>query len=131
MMLAATRFLQLMIGAFVVGSMFAVWAGYDPRGYSYATYVEQHHNVVRGLNVLIPALAAFTIVLTLFAAWQQRAWRSQLLLLVDTWTTANPPAGWEVLRADWWTFHLMRMCLGTIGYALIVWSVVRPQGVKL
>jgi hypothetical protein len=56
MMLAATRFLQLMIGAFVVGSMFAVWAGYDPRGYSYATYVEQHHNVVRGLNVLIPAL---------------------------------------------------------------------------
>ena len=155
MMLAATRFLQLMIGALVVGSMFAVWAGYDPRGYSYATYVEQHHNVVRGLNVLIPALAAFTIVLTLFAAWQQRAWRSQLLLLlmaaalmigaglvtrfgdqpinaiVDTWTTANPPAGWEVLRADWWTFHLMRMCLGTIGYALIVWSVVRPQGVKL
>lgn len=151
MVLTATRFLQLMIGALVIGTMFTVWAGYDPRGYSYTAYVEQHHNAVRGLNVLVPALAVFTIVLTLFAAWLQRSWRSQLLLLlvaaalmvcaglvtrfgdqpinaiVDTWTTDNPPAGWELLRAEWWTYHLVRMGFGTVGYALIVWSVVRPQ----
>ncbi|MBK7381801.1 MAG: DUF1772 domain-containing protein [Flavobacteriales bacterium] len=151
MLLNATRFLQLMIGALVVGTMFAVWAGYDPRGFSYTTYVEQHHNAVRGLNVLIPALAMLTTVLTLFAAWLQRAWRSQVMILlaavvlmlcaglvtrfgdqpinaiVDTWPMDSPPADWEVLRADWWTYHLIRMGFGTIGYALIVWSVVRPQ----
>ena len=81
-MLALTRFFQLLLGAFVVGTMFAVWVGYDPRGFSYATYVEQHQNAVRGLNVLIPALALITILLTLYTAYLQRAWRGQMLLLL-------------------------------------------------
>ncbi len=44
--------------------------------------MEQHHGVVRGLNVLIPVLAACTILLTLFSAWLQRTWRGQLMLLL-------------------------------------------------
>lgn len=151
MLLTATRFLLLMIGALVTGTMFAVWAGYDPRSFSYATYLEQHHNAVRGLNVLVPALGMLATVLTLFAAWQQRGWRSQWMLLlgaallmvaagmvtrfgnqpinaiVGTWPADNAPANWEVLRTQWWNYHLVRMCLGTIGYALVVWTVVRPQ----
>lgn len=150
-MLALTRFFQLLLGAFVVGTMFAVWVGYDPRGFSYATYVEQHQNAVRGLNVLIPALALITILLTLYTAYLQRAWRGQMLLLllatvflvvaglatrlgcqpinaiVDTWSPNAIQSDWEVMRAEWWHYHVVRTVSGTIGYALVVFSVVRPQ----
>lgn len=150
-MRTVTRFLLLMSGALVIGTMFAVWVGYDPRCFTYATYVEQHHNAVRGLNVLIPALGMITTVLTLFAAWQERMQRSQWMILlvaaafmigaaivtrsgnqpinaiVETWSMNSAPAGWELLRAEWWNYHLVRMGLGTMGYALVVWSVVRPR----
>lgn len=151
MVLSIARFFQLMLGALVIGTMFAVWAGYDPRGFSYTTYVEQHQNSVRGLNVLVPALAAITIVLTFFIAYLQRAWQGQMTVLfvaaacmiiaglatrlrcqpinaiIDNWTPASAPTNWEVLRAEWWHYHLVRMVSGTIGYALVVFAVMRPQ----
>ncbi|MBZ0206633.1 MAG: DUF1772 domain-containing protein [Flavobacteriales bacterium] len=151
MILSMARFFQLMLGALVIGTMFAVWVGYDPRGFSYTTYVELHQNSVRGLNVLVPALASITIVLTFFIAYLQRAWRGQMVLLlvasgcmiiaglatrfgcqpinaiIDNWTATTAPSDWEVLRADWWYYHLVRLVSGTLGYALLVFAVVRPQ----
>ncbi|MBK6552262.1 MAG: DUF1772 domain-containing protein [Flavobacteriales bacterium] len=150
-MLSVARFFQLVLGGIVVGTMFAVWAGFDSRGFSYTTFVEHHQNAVLGLNILVPALASLAILLTFYIAYLQRAWRGQMVLLlvaagcmivaglatrfgcqpinaiVDTWTSDAPPTDWEVLRAEWWHYHFVRMVAGTVGYSLIVFAVVRPQ----
>ncbi len=149
MIIPVARFLLLFTGALVVGSMFAIWAGYDPRGFSYVTFVEVHQNAVRGLNVVLPVLGLDTIVLTLLLAYLQRAWKSQLVLLLVAagflliaglltrfgcqpinaivlgWSVENPPSAWEVLRDRWWQFHVLRFVAGLIGYALVVVSVLR------
>lgn len=150
-MITLVRFLQLYLGALVVGTMFAVYAGYDPRGFSYATYVEQHQGAVAGLNVLIPALAGAMIVLTLLLAYllKGRPGQAGLLLagavcfvgaglatrlgcqpinaVVDTWSVGVVQDNWEALRADWWHYHLVRMFSGMLGYALVLFAALRPQ----
>ena len=151
MLVTATRFLQLYLGSLVVGTMFAVWVGYDPRGLTYATFVEQHQNAVSGLNTLIPALGALLILLTLLLVYllrEQSGQRWPLLAgalcfvgaglatrlgcqpinaLVDTWTTEDPPSDWQALRADWWHYHLLRLGSGAIGFALVLWAALRSR----
>jgi hypothetical protein len=150
-MLVPLKFLQLMLGALVVGAMFCIQMGYDPRGLTYDAYVQEHQTAVAGLNVLMPVLGGALILCTLALAYLQRWWKSQLAILilaaiafliaglitrlgnqpinatVMTWTIGSPPEGWEVLREDWWYYHSLRLGVGLAGYALVVVAAIRPQ----
>jgi hypothetical protein len=46
--------------------------------------------------------------------------------MVDGWTLEAPPTNWQELRAEWWQNHLMRMSVGSLGYALVLVAALRP-----
>lgn len=151
MIIPIVRFLLLLTGAMVVGTLFAIWVGADPRGFSYTTFVEQHQAAVRGLNMVVPVLGLDTILLTLLLAYLQRTWRSQMVILfvatgflliaglithygnqsidaeVMGWTVDSPPPTWEALRDRWWQLHVQRLIAGVVGYTLIVIAVLRRR----
>ncbi|HEX4986173.1 MAG TPA: DUF1772 domain-containing protein [Burkholderiales bacterium] len=152
MMLPALRTANIFLVALLAGGMFVIWAGYDPMHLSPATYVEQQKNAIRGLNVLMPALGAITIALTLLSAALQRDNRRVLVLLVVAaaflvaaglitrfgnqpinaivmeWDVARPAANWTELRDQWWGYHKLRTICGLIALVLIAWTGVRPGG---
>src|SRR5690606_41416760 len=64
----AAQILALLLLGLVAGSMFGIWRGFDFTTYTPATYVEVHQGSVRGLNVLLPAMAMASIVLVLLLA---------------------------------------------------------------
>jgi hypothetical protein len=151
MTLSFVRFANIVFAALVAGGMFVIWAGYDPAGYSPATYVEQQQNAIRGLNVLMPVLGAVAIVLTLLAAFLQRKDSKAVVLLcvgaaflilsglltrfgnqpindiVMAWEIARPPANWTELRDQWWGYHRLRTVCGLIALVLITWVSVHPR----
>jgi hypothetical protein len=47
--------------------------------------------------------------------------------IVDTWSPEVVQGNWEVLRAEWWHYHLLRTGSGMLGYALVLFAAVRPQ----
>ena len=151
-MTAWVRFGSIVCAALAVGGMFVIWVGYDPAALSPSAYVEQQQNAIRGLNVLMPALGAAAIALTLASAWLMRRNRSGCVLLivaaaflvisgaitrlgnqpineqVMAWNPANPPATWTELRDQWWGFHRLRAASGLIALGLIVWVNVNYKG---
>ncbi|RRH82821.1 hypothetical protein EH244_26395 [Variovorax beijingensis] len=64
----AVRFILLLLLALLVGTMFGIWAGYNPAALSASAYVEQQQNAIRSLNTLLPAIGAMCIVLTVWLA---------------------------------------------------------------
>lgn len=149
-MVAFIRFANIVVTALVVGGMFVIWVGYNPATLSPATYVEQQQNAIRGLNVLLPAMGALSIALTLLSALLQRQSKALFVPLlvacaflilaglvtrfgnqpindvVMTWEFARPPANWTELRDQWWGYHKLRTFCGLIALALIAWTSVRP-----
>ncbi|WDR07167.1 hypothetical protein PSQ90_06990 [Devosia rhodophyticola] len=55
----------LVLLSLVVGSMFGIWRGYEVAAYRPETFIEVHQGAVRGLNTLLPALAALALALCL------------------------------------------------------------------
>lgn len=128
--------------ALVAGATFGIWRGYDPGGYAAQTFLEAHQGAVRGLNALLPGLAAGALVVTLTLAFGARRnpralWLYGLAMglmiaggvvtrLVNQpinaevmgWTVDTMPADWADLRDRWWTWHLIRT--GFSGAALLV-----------
>lgn len=142
------RFVLLLVLALLVGAMFGILAGYDPRSLSASAFVEQHQNAVRGLNVLLPVMGAVCILLTLaLAVMAKDDTRARYLLaasavcliaaglitrfgnqpinaIVMTWSPRTPPASWMELRDTWWQWHVARTFAGIAGLALTLSAVL-------
>lgn len=140
--------LSLLFAALVVGSMFGLWLGLNPSGLPAAVYVTQHQQLVRGLNVALPAMGGVAIAFTLAAAYLARQQPERLTLLlvgaagliaaglitrffnqpinavVMTWTAESPPATWVELRDTWWSWHVARTGAGMVGLCSVIASTL-------
>lgn len=139
--------LALMMLGLVTGSMFAIWQGYPIVGYSPSTFVEVHQAAVRGLNAVLPALAAAALaliaVLAIVARRQPpvmwlyvviavlvvagglvtRFFNQPINAQVMTWTAASLPADWSDIRARWWTWHQVRMATTLVAEVLLIAAI--------
>jgi hypothetical protein len=137
----------LVLLGLVVGSMFGIWRGYDITTYSPTTFIDVHQGAVRGLNTLLPALAAASLVLVLILGVMARNRPAVLGLYIAaalaiiaggiitrllnqpindqvmTWTAANFPADWSSLRDRWWTWHQARLAV-TLGAQLLLIAAI-------
>ena len=144
----AMQLLDIMIIALLAGSVFGVWRGYDPAGYSPGTFLEVHQGAVRGLNILLPAMGAAAILLTGALAWNAtgKALPFRLYIIamaamvtaalvtrfgnqpinatVMTWTAGTMPSGWEELRDTWWQWHIVRVVAIVTALAILVAAVL-------
>ncbi|GGO70056.1 DUF1772 domain-containing protein [Nonomuraea cavernae] len=74
------------------------------------------------LVVAATLLLVATIALTLTAL-------DPLNQLADSWDADRPPAGWADVRLRWWTLHLVRTAMATLGFvALLIAQVVDRAG---
>lgn len=139
----AAQLVALLLLGLVAGSMFGIWRGYDITTYSPATFLDVHQGTVRGLNTLLPAMAAATLALVIVLAVIARTRPLVLGLYLATalaivaggvitrllnqpindqvmsWTTATIPADWTSLRDSWWTWHQVRLA-ATLGAQLLL-----------
>lgn len=137
----------LMLLGLVTGSMFAIWQGYPIVGYSPSTFVEVHQGAVRGLNTVLPALAAAALVLVAalaIAARRQppimwlyviiaglivagglitRLINQPINAQVMTWTAESLPAEWGDIRERWWTWHQVRLATTAIAQILLIAAI--------
>lgn len=142
-------FLNLLLAALVAGTMFGIWLGFDPRSLSASTYVEHQQNTILALNILMPLLGLFTILLTLLSAFLQRVNKVNMFILLVAaglfiisglitrfgnqpinsmmmnWDVNNPPANWTQLRNQWWSLHTLRTLTGSIGLCLIILASIK------
>jgi hypothetical protein len=143
-------FLSVLFAALVVGSMFGLWLGLNPAGVSSALWVEEHRQLVRGYNVVVPRMGATAILFTAITAYFARGQAGALILLlvaatclvltglitrfrnqpinetVMTWDVRSVPSGWTQSRDEWWRWHVARVGLGLIALcALIAAAVLR------
>jgi hypothetical protein len=141
---SALQFLDIMIVALIAGSVFGIWRGYDPSGFSAASFLEIHQGAVRGLNTLLPVMGATAILLTAMLAWKAlgrplslffyllaivamiisalvtRFGNQPINAIVMGWTSTTMPTGWEDLRVVWWHWHLIRVGTTIAALALLV-----------
>ncbi len=149
MSLQLVRFLNIIMAGIMAGAVFVIWVGYNPRGYSAETYIEQQQSTIMALNTLMPLLGLLTIILTLTASYQHKDDRTIMVTLliaagfmiasglttrfgnqpinaiVMTWDKATPPADWTTLRDQWWSYHIVRTITTCCGFALVVWGTIR------
>lgn len=145
------RLVLLVVLGLLVGSMFGIWAGYDPAGLSASAFVEQHQNAVHGLNTLLPLMGATCIALTLVLALRSgKDQRTRYLLIVAallmlvaalvtrfgnqpinaivmTWSAQAPAANWTDLRDQWWQWHVVRTVAAVTAFVLVIITVLWPS----
>ena len=145
------RFAHLLLVALVVGTMFGIWVGFDPRYLSAAAYVEHQQQAIESLNVLMPILGGVAILLTLLLAVVERGRRPVFYLLlaaavllifgglvtrfenqpinaqVMTWRAQAAPANWAELRDLWWKWHVVRTVAGLGALGLILGATVAER----
>ena len=143
----AAQVLALLLVGLVAGSMFGIWRGYDITAYAPATFIEVHQGAVRGLNTLLPAMAAAALALVVLLAVLGRNRPAVLGLYlmaglaiiaggvitrflnqpindhVMAWTPAAIPADWTTLRDSWWNWHLLRL-IATLGAELLLIAAI-------
>lgn len=144
----AVQFFDILIIALLAGSVFGVWRGYDPTGFSATGFLEVHQGAVRGLNTLLPAMGAAAIILTVMLSWNARdrpivcsVYLLALAAMVTAalvtrfgnqpinatvmgWTAGTMPTGWEDLRDAWWRWHMVRVGATMAALAMIVAAVM-------
>lgn len=137
----------LLLAMLVVGTVFAIWFGFDPMPLTAAAYVEVQQEMIRALNVKLPIMGAITILLTLGSAYLARANRPAFTVLlvaagcfivmggvtrflnqpinaiVIDWLPSSPPPSWTTLRDDWWGYHTIRVVAGLIGFTSLVLGI--------
>ncbi len=142
------QFVDIMTVALLAGTVFGVWRGYDPAGYSPAAFLEIHQGAVRGLNTLLPVMGAAAILLTGALAWNAkgtslpfglylvamvamiaaglitRFGNQPINATVMTWTAGAMPSGWEELRDTWWRWHMFRVGATIAALAVLVAAVL-------
>jgi Domain of unknown function (DUF1772). len=142
------------MAALVVGAMFGIWLGFDPRGLTASAYVEQQQTAIRALNVVMPVLGAIAIALTIGQAWLVRSSRVSFRLLLSgavllmaaglitrfgnqpinarviTWNAVAPPTVWIEARDEWWHFHVLRTIAGLAALACIIAGSISAQATE-
>jgi hypothetical protein len=145
MTLRIIRFINTFMAALVMGIVFGVWAGFNSHNLSAVVYIEQQQNSIRNLNVLMPVLGLITIMITLLAAFLQRAQKRIMFSLVIaasffiatglitrfgnqvlnaemmTWNSLNPPPDWQTMRDRWWLLHCYRTITALAGMLVLIW----------
>ncbi|MGV8856578.1 MAG: DUF1772 domain-containing protein [Pseudomonas sp.] len=143
----AFQVLALVLIGLLAGSMFGIWRGYDITAYAPATFVEVHQGAVRGLNTLLPAMAAATLVLVVLLAVFGRNRPAVLGLYIAValaivaggvitrflnqpindqimaWTPETMPKDWTTLRDSWWNWHLARLAATLCAELLLLAAV--------
>jgi hypothetical protein len=143
--------LALVLISLVLGTVFGIWRGYDPLGYSPATFIEVHQGAVRGLNTLIPLLGIATLTTTVLLAIGARERPAVLGVYIAAilaiavaglvtrfgnqpineqvmgWTVGNLPADWTAIRDRWWSFHLIRLAASFVGELLLIGAVLADR----
>lgn len=146
--IVSLQFLSGLLLSMVAGSVFGIWRGYNPSTYSASTFVEMHQGAVNGLNVLLPGIAFAAIALVIALAWFARgrkaAFRLYLCAIflmiaggivtrgfnqpintqVMTWTAQSLPANWEVVRDEWWNWHVFRTAITVLAMALLLSGII-------
>lgn len=137
----------ILLIAMIAGATFGIWRGYNPSGYSVATFLEVHHGAVGGLNTLLPVMGLLAIVATIALAWMARAKPEALRLyliaivpmvaaglitrfgnqpinaMVMDWNLATMPETWAELRDRWWALHIARTTASTVAAVLLIIAV--------
>ena len=145
------EFVLLLIMSLLVGTMFGIWAGYNPTPLSATAYVEMQQNAIRSLNSLLPTLGAICILLTatlalllkgmstsrnlllaavvcLVAAGVITRFRNQPInSVVMTWSAQAPAANWTELRDTWWHWHILRTVAGIAALALTLFAALSSK----
>lgn len=145
------RFCNIVLAALVAGTIFGIWIGYNPNGFTYTTYVEQQQHAILALNTLMPLLGLITILLTISSAFLRRKEKQAFSLLlvasvflilgglvtkfgnqpinsiVMTWDNSSPPNDWMNLRDKWWFYHELRTFFTFIGLCIIVWTSMKKD----
>ena len=137
--------------------------GPSTKAFAPKTYVEVQQATVRNLRpvmgTLLPAAVATNLAVLAFSARESRERRSPAFALalagslsqlaslaltalfelpinarVLTWSTEDPPEGWEALRDRWDTFHTARTATSVVGLgcfiAAALASPTRSEGDK-
>jgi uncharacterized membrane protein len=139
------------MAAVVAGSILGIFLGYNPKGLSPATFIEQQQSVITHLNTLMPILGLMTILLTITSAILHKKEKSAFAILliatfflvlsglttrlgnqpinsvVMTWDMNNPPSNWLELRDQWWSYHKIRTLTALIALCLIVWTSMKKD----
>jgi len=145
-MTTALQISSLLLISLIVGSMFGIWRGYNPANFSPTTFVEVHQGAVRGLNILLPAMALASILIVVALAWLGRGMPLPLWLyiaaavamvagglitrfgnqplnaIIMAWG-AVPPDGWQIIRDIWWNWHLARLAAGIAAELLLIAAI--------
>ena len=148
---SALQFAAILMLSLVAGSTFGIWRGLGEASFTAATFIEVHQQLVRGLNVLLPAMGAVSAVLLLALAWlarrNRRALRFYLVAFVlsvaaglmtrifnqpinarvMTWTVQTLPANWMDIRDSWWTWHIIRTFVSIGATANLVLAVMADR----
>lgn len=151
-LLMAVHGAAVLLIAIVAGATFGIWRGYNPAGYSAGTFLEMHQGAVRGLNVLLPAIAAAAIVLSVILAMRRagdggtvgaygvaivlmiagglvtRLANQPINALVMGWTPETMPSNWSDIRATWWTWHVVRTAITVGASATLLYAVLSDRG---
>lgn len=139
------RFFNLLLAALVAGSVFGIWVSFNPMSLSSTTYVEQHQSLVKGFNVLLPALGSVIILSSFWLAYLNKNNQSVMVLfliagvfflftglltrfgnqpinsIMMTWKPTAPPSDWTEWRDKWWLYHKIRFFTSVVGLCLLIW----------
>jgi uncharacterized membrane protein len=139
--------LSLLAVSLVVGAMFGIWRGYDITTFTPATFIEVHQGAVRGLNNLLPLLAALVLASLIALAFLGRGRPNVLGLYlaaalmiiaggvvtrvfnqpindhVMLWSPAALPDDWTVERDSWWYWHQLRLAVTLVAELTIIAAV--------
>jgi Domain of unknown function (DUF1772) len=145
------RFINIVMAGLVAGTIFGIWLGYNPKTFSFSTYLEQQQAAIKALNTIMPLLGLITIILTLISAFLQKGNTAVFITLIIaavllviaglitkfgnqpinkiimTWKTAEVPGNWAELRDKWWALHMMRTLSSFLAFCLIVWASMRKD----
>jgi hypothetical protein len=137
----------ILLIALIAGATFGIWRGYNPAGFSAATFLEVHHGAVNGLNTLLPVMGLLAILATIALAWTARTKPTALRLyliailamvtaalitrfgsqpinaMVMDWNVATMPATWTDLRDRWWELHIARTFASILAAVLLIHAV--------
>ena len=137
-------FVNLFLGALLVGAMFCTWFVFNPAQLDASHYIILHQQGIRTLHTAMPQLGAVTILMTFASAVFARENKMRMSLLIGTailliisglitrfgnmpinaivrgWNSAAPPDHWTELRDAWWRWHCLRLCTVSAGFALLI-----------
>lgn len=142
-------FVNLLLAALLVGTMFGVSLFLNPGRLDAASYVTVQQQGIRTLNTVLPVLGAATILVTIAAATLGRKDSARFWLLVAVvlcfvasglitrflnqpinaivmnWRGDAPPSNWTELRDEWWRWHLARLCTGLAGLTFLIAAALK------